>query len=894
MELTLNSEEITLLISYESQKVENWKCKIDDKVGDILKQYASQIHEDFSKLYILYGGKALQGADLEKSFSSIISSFDKLEKTMNILIYLKIASRKKTDLGDIKVILIIDSKSPFIMQGKRDEPLKDIYNRYNQKIGLDINKLSFKYGIYTIDYNKTFNEIANSSDKICGGITISVYTTNTRNPLKVNFIYNNNRFTIEGYKENKVGDICHQFCSKINKNMYCLFFKYEGKDINFDQTFSQLLSSIITYNNTSERLNPEQLIKNIDITVFEPTPSNSKSSKTKNILIILAIIILIIIIIIVVIVVVTNNNNNNKKEEEEDDSITQIDPTIDTTKVCTEGYFVPKDDPTSQDCQKCSIEGCANCTGTYAENECLSCGDLKTLKDSNDKIIKCLSTCDIGPEEKCLTCDSETLDCTSCNIGYKLVDGLCKPKFLIKAIYQTTADGDTIKLINSAFISLMIIDGEEVTTSNYFQFQKAGNHTVYLNFRHTSAYISHSGGLFENIPKLISVTFSDYDESRLEIAFRKMFRNSVNLISVDMSKLSLDMNFYMDEMFYGCTRLVNVNINRKKLIASGSLEYMFYNCKSLTSVDFSKINATTISNFNHMFEECNSLKRINFDGFNINSAETIQKMFYNCYSLEFIDLSSFQPKKLNYMDRLFYNCSSLTSINLTNFYTSQVRTMDYTFYNCTSLKYLDLSSFNTENVQRMFYMFSHCHSLTSINFGNNFNTDNVNYMDSFFSHCYSLKRIDYPISISESIYNLTEFFYNCHSLTSVNFEKFKTDKISRYEYMFYNCYNLKSIDTTNFDFKNAQSTSFMFAGCYSLTSLDLSKSSDKYISNINGMFNDCPNLSFIDFSFVTNTYLLTYFNENISATGTIVLKNSYNIEDTNKIKIPEGWEAELV
>ena len=125
MKLSINSEELTLLISFESQKIETIKCKAKDKIADILHKFASQINEGFSNLTILYGGNIIKGDDLKKNFSEIINSFDKLEKTMNLLIYRKdlkvskkrtvIDTNQRTNVDDINIILIIDSKSPFIM-----------------------------------------------------------------------------------------------------------------------------------------------------------------------------------------------------------------------------------------------------------------------------------------------------------------------------------------------------------------------------------------------------------------------------------------------------------------------------------------------------------------------------------------------------------------------------------------------------------------------------------------------------------------------------------------------------------------------------------------------------------------------------------------------------------
>jgi hypothetical protein len=61
------------------------------------------------------------------------------------------------------------------------------------------------------------------------------------------------------------------------------------------------------------------------------------------------------------------------------------------------------------------------------------------------------------------------------------------------------------------------------------------------------------------------------------------------------------------------------------------------------------------------------------------------------------------------------------------------------------------------------------------------------------------------------------------------------------------------------------------------------------------MFYDCPNLSFIDISFLTARSYNSFFNENISDSGTIVLKRSYYDDySSSKSIIPSGWEHNLI
>jgi len=91
------------------------------------------------------------------------------------------------------------------------------------------------------------------------------------------------------------------------------------------------------------------------------------------------------------------NKNNNKNEI-----------------ICENGFFLPEDDQSK--CIKCSIEQCMECTGNKLNNTCNKCNPgLNPIYEEN-KIISC-----------------------SCNKGYYLINGHCRPNYTFKAIYKPMA-----------------------------------------------------------------------------------------------------------------------------------------------------------------------------------------------------------------------------------------------------------------------------------------------------------------------------------------------------------------------------------------------------------------------------------------------------------------------
>ena len=265
----------------------------------------------------------------------------------------------------------------------------------------------------------------------------------------------------------------------------------------------------------------------------------------------------------------TKNNdddfyNSPGQEEESSDSIKNI--------ICESGYFIPDDDST---CQKCSLEGCVQCSGTTKSNTCTDCGDFKSVIEG-EKIIRCNDPnkpCEIGEEDKCLTCNTETNECKECNIAYKLVSGICRPDYNIKAIYLTKQDEDKIDIINNYNdVTHLYVEGKKITpSSTNYQFKKEGLQTVYFLFRFLEDYYVYTSQLFRNNKHLKSITFSDFSEYYLPLSLDYLFAGCTNLTSVDFSKLSYIYTSDMEHMLDGCINLTYVNVNNLKADSSTAL-----------------------------------------------------------------------------------------------------------------------------------------------------------------------------------------------------------------------------------------------------------------------------------------------------------------------------------
>lgn len=384
---------------------------------------------------------------------------------------------------------------------------------------------------------------------------------------------------------------------------------------------------------------------------------------------------------------------------------------------CPEGFYMPTND---KNCQKCSIENCSKCSGDKKNNICLSCmKSFNPVFDRKKRITSCMKVCEIGQNEKCLTCKKNV--CGSCNIGYVLVKGNCILNHSFKAVYKTNHKKETINLINKIYfndIVGLIIDNKKVSPSYNFTFPRKGEHSVI------------------------------------------MLLNDENLITGKM-------------MFFNITNLVSINFtSRFGSLNMISMRGMFKDCINLKSIELSSFKTSNVSDFSFMFDNCISLKSINISHFDTVKARDISYMFSHCKLLSTISLNTFNTINVKDMSGLFYGCTSLISIDLKNLNTQNVQFMLYMFGSCSALQSIDISSFNTKNTKDISYMFEGCAKLKSIDLSK-FNSQNVTNMDGLFKGCNLLPSVDLSHFVTQNLKSANKLFYGCNNLKKVDISSFK-------------------------------------------------------------------------------------------------------------------------
>ena len=189
--------------------------------------------------------------------------------------------------------------------------------------------------------------------------------------------------------------------------------------------------------------------------------------------------------------------------------------------------------------------------------------------------------CEIGEENKCMQCDESKNKCIKCNLGYKLMNGICILNYSFKAIFYSYRNNETVKLLNnlSASIIEMYVDENKIQPKSFYTFPLSGNHLIHI-LMNTDNLTSISN-LFYKINKLIYISFSH------------LF-NTEKITN-------------MSHLFYGCSSLTSIYIINFKTQNLIDMEYMFSGCSNLESIEYN-FNTENAQNMNNMFSYCYKLK----------------------------------------------------------------------------------------------------------------------------------------------------------------------------------------------------------------------------------------------------------------------------------------------
>ena len=157
----------------------------------------------------------------------------------------------------------------------------------------------------------------------------------------------------------------------------------------------------------------------------------------------------------------------------------------------------------------------------------------RVFKDISENI------CEIGEEEKCLECDSTKNICSSCNLGYKLINGECILNYSFKATYYSNSDNKTITLINSSYVKDIIeisLDDKTIPISQNYTFPYAGNYTLYFLMKNPST--NSLSQMFRRIDNITSIYFTSKYNTENVTDISSMFEYCSSLYSINLSNFN--------------------------------------------------------------------------------------------------------------------------------------------------------------------------------------------------------------------------------------------------------------------------------------------------------------------------------------------------------------------
>ena len=242
--------------------------------------------------------------------------------------------------------------------------------------------------------------------------------------------------------------------------------------------------------------------------------------------------------------------------------------------------------------------------------------------------------------------------------------------------------------------------------------------------------------------------------------------------------------------------------------------YLFRNCLNIKSIDLSSFDSSKVNNMNYMFGKCIILEEINLNNFNTEKVTNMSHCFNKCKCLKtLIFPSNFNTKNVQDMQDMFHSCEMLEELVFpNNFVVDKVIEMKGMFGKCKCLEKLDLRNFNTSNVKDMSFMFDQCYNLKEILINpQTFITKNVTNMGHMFNRCNNLKDINLSHFDIQNVKLLSYMFYECENLTDLNLSNFKIkDRNIDMSNMFEKCKNLKILDISSINIENGVNTAQIF------------------------------------------------------------------------------------
>ena len=508
---------------------------------------------------------------------------------------------------------------------------------------------------------------------------------------EIQFYYNGDYTYYFCNKEDSVKDLLNKFTTKIGKNIDDLYFLNNGKNINEELTFKEIINSeknnkitILAYDNSNNNVK-SQKIKSKDIIC--PICGENTSIKIKDYNIIL--------------------NGCKNGHLINDISLKEFEKSqyIDASKIkCGKCNDKNKGNTYNNEfyrCCTCKMNLCPLCKSSHNLEHNIINYDGKNYFCEKHEERYC-SYCETCNENLCLLCE-----CEKKHANHKIIDfkNLIKHKDSLNNELNNmkTKIDKVIIIINQLIDKLNDILNNIQAIYNIYK-NIIDNYTIY---RRNYQILSTVNELFNNniIDDLNNIINRKNIFDILNL-YHKMNKNKDKDKDIQIWKIIYDINGEKEINIFG-SNFVKNNINNCKMILdnnehilSSNYQIKNNNTNKLLEIKL-KIN-NKMTDMSYMFNNCSSLSYLNdFSNWNTNKITNMSNMFNYCKTLKNIpDISKWDTSNVTDMSYMFANCKSLKSIpNISEWNINKKAIMNDMFLNCETLFLLsDISKWDKNSV----------------------------------------------------------------------------------------------------------------------------------------------------------------------------------------------------
>ena len=366
------------------------------------------------------------------------------------------------------------------------------------------------------------------------------------------------------------------------------------------------------------------------------------------------------------------------------------------------------------------IEKCIECNGSGETLKCVKCELGYELIDNICKIPKC----NLGENDKCLSCQKnpdKEQECLGCNEGYYLPENLnnknkcsqcsingcktCDNNICneCKIFYDPVYDNNNKNIISSCKLRCDIGMKEKCVTCNIEKGKESECSSCNEGFR-----------LINGKCKKIENSFIAIYNVTSSKKFTKIMclsKNGIKLSDIEMYANGKKIIPIIDEMDYG------------SWTGDKNIGYVF---PQIGIVEIKVIFNKTLTSMEYLFADCDALISIEFhETFDTSHVLCMRYTFGSCDNMKYINVSSFNTSIVGDMEGMFCNCAELTSLDLSNFITRNVYHMQCIFAYSDKLSFLDISSFDTTYLAGSSWMLDDLAEDGTIIIGKNYKLNNI-------------------------------------------------------------------------------------------------------------------------------------------------------------------------